>query len=130
MTTHAEFRRAAWRHWGHHLARCAGIFALGAFVFAVLWLILAVVDPAESPEMRAEIALAVAIAVGLATALLYARSLGSDAREDARLICPQCDSPLGYYYVMLVLSSGNCPHCGERVLEGDVGMGPTGQQRG
>jgi hypothetical protein len=117
MTTHAEFRRATWRHWGHHLARWAGIFALGAFVFGVLWFILEVADPAESPEMRSEIALAVAIAVGLATAVLYVRSPGSDARKDARLICPQCDSPLGNYYVVLVLSSGNCPHCGEQVLE-------------
>jgi hypothetical protein len=117
MTTHAEFRRAAWRHWGSHVARCARVFALGAFVFVVLWFILELVEPAEAPEMRAEYAMAVAIAVGLAAALMSARSAALDAHGDPRLICPQCDSALGYYYVMIVLHSGNCPHCGERVLE-------------
>jgi hypothetical protein len=117
MTTHAEFRRAAWRHWGRHLARSAGIFALGAFVFGVLWLVLERIEPAESAEIRAEIALAVAIIVGLAAAVVSARSTGRDGREDPRLICPRCDSPIGSYHVMIVLSSGNCPYCGEPVLE-------------
>jgi hypothetical protein len=117
MTTHVEFRRAAWRHWGHHLGRCAGAFGLGAFVFVILWFVLELVDPTEAPEMRAEYAMAVAIVVGLATAVMSARSAVLEARQDPRLICPQCDSALGYYYVMIVLHSGNCPHCGERVLE-------------
>jgi hypothetical protein len=93
------------------------VFALGAFVFVVLWFILELVDPAEAPEMRAEYAMAVAVVVALAAALMSARSAGQEGREDTRLICPQCDSPLGYYNVMIVLSSGNCPHCGERMLD-------------
>ena len=117
MTTHAEFRRAAWRHWGHHLARSAGIFALGSFVFVALWLLLERIEPAESPEMRAEIALTVAIVVGLAASAISAQSTGRDGREDPRLVCPQCNSPIGSYYVVIVLSSGDCPHCGEQVLE-------------
>ena len=116
MTTHAEFRRAAWRHWGSHVARCVRVFGLGALVFVVLWFILELVEPAEAPEMRAEYAMAVAVVAGLAMAATSARSAGQDGRDDPRLVCPQCDSPLGYYYVMIVLHSGNCPHCGERVL--------------
>jgi hypothetical protein len=93
------------------------VFALGAFVFVVLRFILEQVEPAEAPEMRAEYAMAVAVVVGLATAVMSARSARRDASEDPRLICPRCDSPLGYYYVVFVLSSGTCPHCRGRVLE-------------
>jgi hypothetical protein len=67
--------------------------------------------------MRAEFALAVAIAVGLAAAMMSARSVGRGEPEDPRLICPQCGSPIGYYHVVIVHSSRNCPHCGEPVLE-------------
>jgi hypothetical protein len=90
------------------------VFALGAFVFVVLWFILDLVEPAEAPVVRAEYAMAVAIAVALAAALMSARQ---DRHDDSRLICPQCDCTLGYYYVMIVLHSRNCPHCGERVLD-------------
>jgi hypothetical protein len=117
MATYAEFRRAAWRHWRMHIARCVGVFALGAFVFFVLWFILEVVDPAESPEMRAEYATAVAIVVSLVAALMAARFAGPDAPEDPHLVCPHCSGSLGYYYVVLVGSSGNCPHCGEPAFE-------------
>lgn len=117
MTTHAEFRRAAREHWGRHLARCAGVFALGATVFLALWFVLEWIEPAEPPAIRAETAMAIALVVGLTGAGLSARSASQDARRDPRLICPYCDSPLGYYRVMIVLTSGNCPHCGERVLE-------------
>jgi hypothetical protein len=117
MITHAEFRRAAWRHWGLHVARCTGIFALGAIVFVVLWFILELVEPGEAPKLRAEYAMAVAIVVGLAAAVMSARAVARESREDPRLICPQCDGALGYYSVMIVLTSGNCPHCGERVVD-------------
>lgn len=117
MATYTEFRRAAWRHWRFHIARCAGVFALGAFVFLVVWIILELVDPADSPEIRAEYSMAVAIVVGLAAALMATRSTGPDAPEDPRLICPQCNGSLGYYDLVLVLSTGKCPHCCERVLE-------------
>ena len=118
MITHAEFRRAAWRHWGSHLARVLSVFTLGAFVFAALWLLLEALEPAEPAETRAEVAMAVAIAAGLAMAAITARSAAaSEVPIDERLICPQCGSHLGYYYVPIVLKSGNCPHCGDRVLE-------------
>lgn len=117
MATSTEFRRAAWRHWRMHLARCAGVLGLGAFVFVVLWFVLELIDPAESAEMRAEYAMAVAIVVGLAAAIMFARSAGPDAPEDPHLICPHCNGSLGYYYVVIVGSSGSCPHCGERVLD-------------
>lgn len=93
------------------------MLGLGAFVFVTLWFLLEFFDPAESPEMRTEIALAVAIVVGLAAAVISARAMERDARDDPRLICPHCDSSLGYYYVVIVLTSGNCPHCGEPVLD-------------
>lgn len=118
MITHAQFRRAAWRHWGGHLARVLFAFTIGAFVFAALWLLLEMLDPAEAAEARAEVAMAVAIAAGLATAVMSARSAAAvGVAIDERLVCPQCGSSLGYYYVALVLHSGNCPHCGDRVLE-------------
>ena len=117
MIPHAEFRRAAWLHWGRHLALWFGVLALGSVVFGILWFILELVDPGEAAEMRAEYAMAVAIVVGLATALMAARSAGRDPHDDPRLICPHCDGAMNYYYVMIVLTSKNCPHCGERVLE-------------
>jgi hypothetical protein len=117
MTTHAEFRRAAWQHWRHHIARCLSLFALGAFVFLVLWFLLAMIEPGEPAETRAEYAMATAVIVALAAAVMSARSAGNDDREDSRLYCPQCNTTLGYYYVAIVLSSGNCPHCGERLLD-------------
>jgi predicted RNA-binding Zn-ribbon protein involved in translation (DUF1610 family) len=117
MMTHAEFRRAAWRHWGGHLARVLSAFTLGAFVFAALWFLLEAVEPAEPAETRAEIAMAVAIAAALARAVISSRSAGSEVSIDERLLCPQCGRHLGYYYVPIVLHSGNCPHCGDRVLE-------------
>jgi DNA-directed RNA polymerase subunit RPC12/RpoP len=48
---------------------------------------------------------------------MSARSAGNDEDEDRRLYCPECNTTLGYYYVAIVLSSGNCPHCGERLLD-------------
>ncbi len=117
MIPHAEFRRAAWRHWSWAFALCASIVALGAFVFFVLWFILALVDPADSPEARAEYAMAVAIVVGLAAAIVAGRSAGQDASDDGSLSCPQCGAALRYYDAIIVLSSWNCPHCGDRVLD-------------
>jgi hypothetical protein len=117
MITHAEFRRAAWRHWGRHLARVFGVFALSTFVFAILWFLLELVEPGDDPVTRAEFAMAVAVTVGLVTAVVSARSVSRNTREDPSLVCPYCDRSLGYYYVMLVLSSGKCPHCGEGVLD-------------
>jgi hypothetical protein len=34
-------------------------------------------------------------------------------RQDRRLVCPHCDTPLGY----LVKVTGNCPRCGGRALD-------------
>jgi hypothetical protein len=117
MTTHSEFRRAAWQHWGLHIGRWFGAFALGTFVFVALWFILEIVDAAEAPETRAEYAMAVALAVGLVMAVVSIQSIRRNTGEDPRLVCPHCQRPLGNLYVTIVLSSGNCPHCAERVLE-------------
>lgn len=117
MATRAEFRWAAWRHWGRHLGRCNAILAIGAAMFLAVWFLLGWIEPAEPPEMRAESAMAVAIIVGIGAAVMSAQSALRDADRDPSLICPHCDGVLGYYRVMIVLSSGNCPHCGERVIE-------------
>ncbi len=117
MTTHWEFRQSFRRYVARYLIRIGGVFALGTLVFLGVWLLLELFDQRDDATLRAEAAMAVAIVVCLAAVGLSARSAEREAREDPRLICPQCDSPLSYYYGMIVLHSGNCPHCGERVLE-------------
>jgi hypothetical protein len=117
MISYAEFRRAVRRYWGHIYRQMGRAFALGAFVFAVVWLILEFADRPDGAELRAEAALSVAIIVALvAGAGATARTIEHYAREDPRLACPHCDGALGPY-ARVVLSSWNCPHCGERVLE-------------
>src|SRR5262245_6480764 len=118
MITVAEFRRAFRRHCVRAVARIGGVFALGTVVFLVLWLLLEVFDQRDDATLRAEAAMAVAIIVAIVAIGRFVRTADQDAREDPRLLCPQCDSPLGSYEGIIVLSSGNCPFCGERVLEG------------
>jgi hypothetical protein len=117
MTSHWEFRQSFRRYVARYILRIGGVFALGTLVFLVLWLLLEVFDQRDDPPLRAEAAMAVAIVAALAAAGLSARSSEQEVREDPRLVCPHCDSPLAYYYGIIVLSSGNCPHCGEQVLE-------------
>jgi hypothetical protein len=117
MTSHWEFRQSFRRYIARHLIRIGGMFALGTLVFVALWLVLEVFDQRDDPTLRAEAAMAIAIVAALTAVALSARSAEREAREDSRLICPHCDSPLASYYGIIVLSSGNCPHCGEQVLE-------------
>jgi hypothetical protein len=118
MTSHAEFRHSFQRYCIRYVVRIGTVFALGALVFLVVWLVLELADRRDDATVRAEAAMWVAIIVALVAVGLSARYAEREAREDPRLICPQCDSPLSYYYGVIVLSSGNCPHCGERVLDG------------
>jgi hypothetical protein len=117
MTSHWEFRQSFRRYIARYLIRIAGVFGLGALVFLALWLVLAVFDHRDGPTLRAEAAMTIAIVASLAAVVLSARSAEREARDDPQLICPHCDSPLAFYYGIIVLSSGNCPHCGEQVLE-------------
>jgi hypothetical protein len=117
MITIEEFRRAFWHHSIRYLFRIGGVFALGTVVFLILWLLLDVFDQRDDAKLRAEAAMAVAIIVAVVAIGRFVRSADQDARDDQRLICPWCDSPLGSYEGIIVLSSRNCPFCGERVLE-------------
>jgi heme A synthase len=117
MITIAEFRTAFRRQWIRYLSRIGGVFALGASVFLVLWLLLEVFDQRDDATLRAEAAMAVAIIVAIVAVGRFVRTADQDARDDPRLICPWCDSPLGSYEGIIVLSSRSCPSCGERVLE-------------
>ncbi len=117
MITVGEFRRAFGGHCVRYAARIVAVFALGAVVFLVLWLLLELVDQRDDATLRAEAAMAVAIIVAVVAIGRIVRAADRFAREDPRLICPECDRPLGSYEGILVLSSGICPFCGERVLE-------------
>jgi hypothetical protein len=117
MTSYWEFRRSFRRHVGRYLIRIGGVFALGTIVFVVLWTLLEVFDRRDGAEVRTEAAMAVAVVAALAAAGLSARSADRESRADPRLACPYCDRPLALYDGIIVLSSGNCPHCGEQVLE-------------
>ena len=117
MLTHFEFRQSFRRYVFRYVVRILGIFSMGAVVFMAIWLILELFDQRDDATLRAEAATAVAIIVALVAVGLSARSAEREARADPHLVCPQCDSPLAYYYGIIVLSSGNCPHCGERVLD-------------
>lgn len=117
MRSHAEFRWSYWRYWGRQSARVFAIFGIGAVTFLGIWLIVGLVDPRENPTVRSEAAMMLAIVVVLVAVGLTMRNTERDARLDPELVCPWCNSPLGYLYGVIVLSSGNCPHCGERVLE-------------
>lgn len=117
MVTHPEFRRSFRRYVLRYVARIITVFAMGTIVFAALWLILELFDQRDDPTLRAEAAMAVAIIVAFVAVGMSVRSAEREAREDPLLVCPQCDSPLAYYYGIIVLSSGNCPHCGEQVLD-------------
>lgn len=117
MRSHAEFRWSYWRYCGRQTARISGIFGVGAVTFLGVWLIVGLVSPQEDPTVRSEAAMAFAVVVVLAAVGLTVRHAETDARLDPGLLCPWCNSPLGYLHGIIVLSSGNCPHCGERVLE-------------
>jgi len=117
MTSHWEFRQSFRRSAARYLIRIGGVFALGTLVFVVVWLLLEYFDRRDDGTVRAEAAMAVAIVAALAAVGLSARSAEREAREDPRLVCPHCDSHLADYYGIIVLSSGNCPHCGQRVLD-------------
>jgi hypothetical protein len=117
MTSYREFRQSFRRHVGRYLLRIGGVFGLGAIVFVALWTLLEVFDRRDDAQLRTEAAMAVAVVAALATAIVSARSADRETRLDPRLICPYCDNPLALYDGIIVLSSGNCPHCGERVLE-------------
>jgi hypothetical protein len=117
MTSHREFRQSFVRYVVRSIIRIGGVFALGTLVFAVLWVLLEVFDRRDDAALRVEAAMAVAIVAALAAAGLSARSAVRETREDPHLICPHCDGTLAYYYGFIVLSSRNCPHCGEQVLE-------------
>jgi hypothetical protein len=117
MTSHWEFRQSLRRRIARYLIRIGGVFALGTLVFVAVWLVLELFDHRDEPTIRAEAAMAIAIVASLAAVALSARSAAREALDDPRLICPHCDSPLASYYGIIVLSSGNCPHCGEQVLE-------------
>ena len=115
MNNHGEFR--------HSYRRTASVMWCGwarsspsGLIFSIIWLILEVADQRDDPRTRSEAAMAVAIVVSLVALCLLARYAEREAREDPLLVCPQCDSPLSYYYGVIVLSSGNCPHCGQQVL--------------
>jgi hypothetical protein len=118
MTSHSEFRWSYSVYCMRHTARVLTIFGSGAVVFFLLWLILGLAEPQQDPTERSEIAMTIAILVSLALVGLWMRYAERDARLDSTLICPECESPLGYLYGITVLSSGNCPHCGTQVIEG------------
>ncbi len=118
MTSHNEFRWSYWLYCRRHTIRVLSIFGIGAMVFFVIWLILGLTDPDGDPTERSEIAMVIGIIVAVAAVGLWMRHAERDARLDATLICPECNSPLGYLNGILVLSSGNCPHCGMQVIEG------------
>ncbi len=117
MRSHAEFRWSYWRYCGRQTSRILAIFSVGAVTFLGIWLIVGLVNPMENPTVRSEAAMTFAIIVVLAAVGLTMRHAAREARLDPGLVCPWCDRPLGYLYGIIVLSSGNCPHCGERVLE-------------
>jgi hypothetical protein len=117
MTSHWEFRQSFRRYVVRYLIRIGGVFALGTLVFTIVWLLLELFDRRDGATLRAEAAMAVAVVAALAAVGLSARSAEREAREDPRLVCPHCDSTLADYYGIIVLSSWNCPHCGEQVLD-------------
>lgn len=117
MTSHWEFRQSFRRYAVRYLIRIGGVFAFGTLVFLAVWLLLEVFDQRDGPTLRLEAATAVAIVAALGAVVLSARSAERDTRADPFLVCPYCDRPLGDYLGIIVLHSGNCPHCGERVLE-------------
>jgi hypothetical protein len=117
MTSYWEFRRSFRRHVVRHVVRIGGVFAFGAVVYLIGWLLLELTDRRDGPTLRAEAAMAVAVVAALAAVGLSARSAAREARADPRLVCPLCDGPLFDYHGIIVLHSGNCPHCGEQVLE-------------
>jgi hypothetical protein len=117
MTSYWEFRQSFRRYVVRYLVRIGGVFALGALVFTVVWLLLELFDRRDGATLRAEAAMAVAVVAALAAVGLSARSAGREARDDPRLVCPHCESALADYCGIIVLTSGNCPHCGEQVLD-------------
>jgi hypothetical protein len=117
MTSYWEFRQSFRRQVGRYLIRIGGVFGLGAIVFVALWTLLEVFDRRDDAAIRTEAAMAVAVVAAMAAAGLSARSADRELRADPRLVCPSCDRPLALYDGIIVLSSGNCPHCGEPVLE-------------
>jgi hypothetical protein len=117
MHNHAEFRRSYRRYCLRYAARILTVFTFGAMVFLVIWLLLEAADRRADPTERADYAMAVAIASSLVAVGLTTRYAGWEARADPLLVCPRCENHLTYYHGIIVLSSGNCPHCGERVLE-------------
>jgi hypothetical protein len=118
MSSYGEFRQSYWRYCARHVLRILSVFALGAFVFFTIWVILEITDRAEDPTTRAEAAMAIAIVVSLAAVVMLARHAGRETPQDPHLMCPQCHCPLVYYDGIIVLTSGNCPHCGQQVLDG------------
>ncbi len=118
MISDWEFRRSFRRHVGRYLVRIGGIFGLGAVVFVGVWGLLEAFDRRDDALVRTEAALAVGVVAALVATGASARSADRDLRSDPHLVCPYCDNPLALYDGIIVLSSGNCPHCGERVLEG------------
>jgi transcription elongation factor Elf1 len=76
-----------------------------------------------SPGLILPIVLLGAVLVGVVLALPVAgvyRVIDRRTRQDRRLFCPHCDARLGNLTTVtgyLVTVTGNCPRCGERVLD-------------
>jgi hypothetical protein len=117
MNRHSEFRRSYFRYGFRYVGRIFAVFALGAFVFLTVFLLLEVADKRDNITMRSEIAMSIAVIVTIVAAGLSARYSERDARADPNLNCPHCKGPLASFDGLVALTSGNCPYCGERVLD-------------
>jgi hypothetical protein len=117
MNRHSEFRRSYFRYGFRYVGRILAVFALGAFVFLTVFLLLEAADKRDNITMRSEIAMSIAVIVTIVAAGLSARYSERDGRADPNLICPHCKGPLASFDGIVVLNSGNCPYCGAQVLD-------------
>jgi len=126
MTTIDKFRDAVTNHFARSRKVVWTVFAAGLLLFANAWLAVQVVVPEGSTQYYAFTGLM----VGLIALTFLVIFLGTWCHvqwsgSDPRRVCPQCGRP-PQIYSALVIATGDCPHCGGRVL-GDWGYGKKQQ---
>ena len=117
MNRQSDFRRSYSRYGFRYVGRIFAVFALGAFVFLTVFLLLEVADQRDNITVRSEIAMSIAVIVTIVAAGLSARYSERDAQADPNLICPHCNGPLASFDGIVVLNTGKCPYCGQPVLD-------------
>jgi hypothetical protein len=117
MNRHSEFRRSYTRYGFRYAGRIFAVFAMGAFVFLIVFLLLEAADQRDNITVRSEIAMSIAVIVTIVAAGLSARYSERDAWADPNLNCPHCKGPLASFDGIVVLNSGKCPYCGHPVLD-------------